>query len=81
MGTEMPKMDGIEMNGVVYVLESDCRKGVNWALKHGRQPLFDEATTLFHDIANSDMAQREEDEGNTSPLLERVRDYLARATA
>ena len=36
---------------------------------------------LLKEVANSDMAQREEDDGNKSPLLERIRNYLARATA
>lgn len=32
-----------------------------------------DALKLLAEIANSDMAQREEDEGNVSPLLEKVR--------
>lgn len=43
--------------------------------------LHNELVNLLKDIADSDMAQREEDEGNTSPLLEKVRDLIKRDAA
>ncbi len=36
---------------------------------------------LLKAVVNSDMAQREEDDGNFSPLLETIREVIERATA
>lgn len=35
------------------------------------------AIYLLQEVVNSDMAQREEDEGNVSPLLTKIREFLA----
>lgn len=40
--------------------------------------LFHNGITLLEEVLNSDMAQREEDEGNVSPLLQNIRKYLGR---
>lgn len=68
-----------------YLLESD---GVGTATTHGllqhRLPEINSGIlelvhlqALLYDILNSDMAQREEDEGQKSELLERVRKAVA----
>lgn len=76
MRSRCPYCDGIL--GIHCFNVEDCGAVTRSMQSFGEQSIerIQELETLLNDVLDSDMAQREEDEGNVSELLNRIRESL-----